>query len=174
MSTDLPHPAESLQARLTRERQEEQEGRTFTLALPGYAGLVVQYHSLPWKAERGMASRVIKQSRDVATRELYVAADSLIASCDSVEMRPAADEHPEVKAEAEQFNGEGYKLDKRLAEYLGAHKPGEQEITPREALFLIIPVQRKLMAHYGRLLEEQGVVGEEIDEEQLGEPVAVS
>lgn len=179
-ATELPRPAESLQEQLQRQRAEQQVNTVERLPIPGYGGrLVGYYHLVDWKAQRGIASRNSKvrgktKEDTEATQELYNAADTLIAACDRIEIRVTADADEQTRTEAEKFNGEGHKLNVAFAEYLGLHKDGEERITDRAAVFLIIPQQTQVIVHAGLLMAKQGTIDEEIDEEQMGEVDAAS
>jgi len=181
VTTELPRPAESLQEQLRRQRAEQQGDRLERLAIPGYDGrLVGIYHLVDYKTQRRIAARNArvrgKDKEDTeATQELLNAADTLLASCERVEIRVGPDADEQATAEAAQFNAEAHKLDVAFAEYLGLHTPGDgAQITNREAVFLIIPQQAQVVVHAGLLMGKQGIVDGDIDEEQLGESEAAS
>jgi hypothetical protein len=178
---DLPRPTESLQQQLQRQRAEAQENTTVRLPIPGYGGrLIGVYHLIDYKTQRRIVSRNMRvQGKDKedreATQELYTAADNLLACCDHVEVRVPLEADESAKTEAAEFNAAGHKLGVAFAEYLGLHDPDkEEQITPRGAIFLIIPQPALVVAHAGQLMGRQGIVDQEIDEEQLGEADAVS
>jgi hypothetical protein len=178
MAAELPRPSESLQEQLQRQRAEQQANTIERLPIPGYGGrLVGLYHLVDWKTQRRIAARNAKvrgktKEDAEATAELYNAADTLVAACESIEARAPSDE--QTKAEAEKFNAEDHKLNVAFAEYLGLHKNSEEPITDRAAVFLIIPQQTQVIVHAGLLMAKQGTIDEGIDEEQLGEADAAS
>jgi hypothetical protein len=179
-TTELPRPAESLQEQLQRQRAEQQDTTIEKLPIPGVGGrLIGCYRLLDWKAQRRIAARNAKvRGKDKedteALQELYNAADTLIASCEQIEVRTPKDADEQTKTEAAKFNAEGHKLNVAFAEYLGRHKADEERILDRGAVFLIIPQQTQVVVHAGLLMKAQGTVDEEIDEEQLGESDAAS
>jgi hypothetical protein len=173
-------PAESLQEQLSRARTEAAGNTIERLAIPGYGGgLVGCYHMLGWKEQRRIATRNAKmagKTRDdkEAQADLNNAADTLVACCEKVEVRVPKDADEHMHAQAEKFNQQDYKLNTALAEYLGLHDAASDPISDREAVFLIIPKDIQVVAHAGKLMERQGFIDEELNEELLGEAEAAS
>ena len=96
------------------------------------------------------------------TKELEVAADTLLKACMACEGN---------------FDGEAvqlpHTLGTALAEYLGFGVIVDgQRVTDRQALFLMIPNQVRLMQHYDALLAQSGVASAQAQEAVQGESQA--
>jgi hypothetical protein len=154
----VPMAAGSLQDRLHQRRAELQSQESRDFDVPGYGGIIkARYHVLPWKQHRAIAARHEKE-RDVALREVYTAADTLINACDAlIEVAADGTERPldykwGVRAASELFGADG--LD-----------------TARQGIIACFPQDGLLMAHFGEVMQWQQGATPEADrelEDELG------
>lgn len=120
----------SLRDRVQARREALQEQQTITLDLPGYGGdLRARYRLIDWRQARRINERV-SELRDIdsATRDLYLAADTLVAACETV-----------IDAGGHEFGP--WSAD--LAHSLGFPDPQ----TSRQAVFAILLREHWVMAH---------------------------
>jgi hypothetical protein len=154
-----PMEAGSLQERLHQRRAEMQAQEPEEFDVPGYEGIIVaRYQILPWKQHRAITARHEK-SRDVAERDMYVAADTLINACvDLAEVLPDGSRKPL-----------GYKWGVKAAQELfGVDSPLE---TARQGILACFPRDGLLMSHYGEVMQWQQGAQPKVDrelEQELG------
>lgn len=165
-SSELAAPgATSLKERMQHRRAVQQTNGVETLEIPGcaigwdeedgsahQAPLFARYHGLDYSVIRSIGLNNAKV-KPASTRELYTAADTLIAACEGVEVH-----------DGDEVEDLGVKLGNDLAEYLNLERCERD----RQAVFTIVPDTAQLMVHYGKMLKAFGLADLEIDEELLG------
>lgn len=92
---EISNGAGSLQARARHRRDRLLKHKTTIIEVPGYEGiLAVEYRAISYQEGRKIAARQERQS-DEALRELYIAADQLIAaSVNAYEVTDDGDQKP--------------------------------------------------------------------------------
>lgn len=141
---DVAPVADSLFAQIRAARDAKQQAETVDLVVPGYGGrLGVTYRALPWAETRRIAARHARNP-DAAMRELYIAADTLLAAC--------VDAHAILEDGTHHDLGVGLGAD--LARRL--ELDDTDGLTARQAMFLLFARETQLISHYGELMEWQG------------------
>lgn len=150
-----PAIPDSLGSWLKEKRARLCEKRSYEVPVQGFEGRVVGvYRALSYEEFRRIGSRHEKLPE--ATQEMYVAADTLIASCERI----YAKGDDGTTAELPKWGVE-------LARTFGVENPAVN--TPRRAVLAIFDgAEMNLILHFGSLMEQQQAVEEAVDEE-LGE-----
>jgi hypothetical protein len=152
--------AQSVQESLRDARNTILVNERVTLEIPGYGGLFAHYRLLDFRESRKVGEGVQGAGcRDEIDRELYLAADSLIAACVGTEARLKGPDGNLVTHDL------GVKLGKPLAEYLGL---GEFE-NDRQAVLLIFRRNTDLVEQFAVLQTRDAYVNQEADETLVGE-----
>lgn len=161
---DTIEPAgQSVQDTLRNARNTILVNEKVTLEIPGYGGLFAHYRLLDFRESRKIGDALRDAGcKDEIDRELYLAADSLIAANTGIEARLKDPGGNLVTQDLE------VKLGKPLAEYLGL---GEFD-NDRQAVFEIFRRHIDVMAQFAALETHDTYVNREADKTLLGESVA--
>jgi len=147
--------AGSLQARAQARREVLLDRQTTRLEVPGYEGILeVEYRAMTYAEGRKINARHERQ-RDEATREIYTAADQLIAaSVNAYEITPEG---------AKELNvGWG----PALAKMLGIDVEG---LTVRQAVLACFTRDTFLTRHWAEYVEWLSSAEADVDEEQAAD-----
>lgn len=104
------------------ELRELSETQEVYVPVKGYekTGLQIKYHMPEHGKELGLiAQRVMRETKDVFTRNLYIAMDTMSHLCDGLYVQPEGVEEP-VMLDPQEL-GEPMQFDERLAEMMGAN-----------------------------------------------------
>lgn len=157
----------SLKERMAAGRVVRQEATIETIQIPGCkiaweengveheATLHARYHGLGYKAARAIGLKVAKETKDPADREMYAATDQLVAACEGIEAHTTDGEIEDL----------GVTLGHSLGEYLHVDVDG---MTPRQAVFAVVPDTTLLMGHFKRFATAFGLIDVQIDEDLAG------
>jgi hypothetical protein len=144
----------SLQARAQARREALLDRQTTIIEVPGYEGiLAMEYRAMPYAEGRKINARHERQ-RDEATRELYVAADQLIAA--SVNAHELSDDGTTKPLEV----GWGAPL----ARMLGVEV--DDTTTVRQAMMACFARDTFLTRHWAEYIEWLSSAEGDADEEQ--------
>lgn len=143
----------SLQARAAARRDALLKRQTTIMEVPGYEGiLAVEYRAITYAEGRKIATRHERQ-RDEATREVYVAADQLIAASVNAYELQEGKEGKEL--------GVGWGL--ALAKMLGVDTT---DMTIRQATLACFARDTFLTRHWSDYVEWLSSAEADVDEEQ--------
>lgn len=154
MSTGID---ESFRALVQARREELQAGHTIDLDVPGWEGVLrARYRPVDWREMRRIGARVNRDRSNVDdfTRELYVAADTIVAACEEV-----------LKPNGAGWKGTGQRWSAELAHALGIEDPQ----TPRQAIFALFGSDRLVARHFAELNAWMEGENREVDHELVGE-----
>lgn len=144
----------SLAERAKARRDQLLDRQTVTLEVPGYEGILeVEYRALSYSESRKIVARHQRQ-RDDAVRELYIAADQLIAA--SINAYEITGDETRKALEC------GWGL--QLARMLGVEV--SEGTTARQAIFKCFARETLLSAHYIEYTEWLSSADAEADQEQ--------
>lgn len=146
---------DSLGSWLKDKRAQLCEKRSYEVPVQGFEGRVVGvYQALSYEQFRRIGARHEKLPE--ALQELYIAADTLVASCERI----YAKGDDGTTAELPKWGVD-------LAHTFGIENP--EVNTPRRAVLAIFDgAEMNLILHFGALMEQRQAAGEAVDEE-LGE-----
>lgn len=146
----------SLQERL-KEAREERECRPVRLPIPGYrkGALVAVYKAPQWGEARGYVHAV--NAGAPSSVELDAIADALVDSSTGMEAR--------IDGETQTIP---HKLGKGLTDYLGI----DGAENDRQAVYLLIPDDLEMVAHWDRLVAESRSRRKRAEDELSGESQA--
>jgi hypothetical protein len=156
----LESAGQSVQETLRNARNTILLNEKVTLEIPGYGGLFAHYRLLDFRESRKIGDALTDAGcRDEIDKELYLAADSLIAANTGTEARLKDASGSLVTRDLE------VKLGRPLAEYLGL---GEFD-NDRQAVFEIFRRNLDVMAQYAALETHDSYVNQGADKTLLGE-----
>lgn len=147
-------PSMTLADRARVRRQALMDQRTVRLEVPMYEGIVaVEYQALGYAQQRRISERV-RNVKDDAERELYIAADQLLtASINSYEMLPEGG-----------VNELGVGWGVTLAKFLGVENA--EDMTPRQAMLSCFPREQLMIVHFAEYTDWLAGALLEVDDEQ--------
>jgi len=152
------------------ELRELSETQEVYIPVRGYerTGLQVRYHMPEHGKELGLiAQKVLRETKDTFTRNLYIAMDTMSHLCDGLYVQPEGVEEP-VMLDPQEL-GEPMQFDERLAEMMGAN--GEVHSSRQVIRKLFANNDLAIVNHAERLQRWLANTKADIDAElwQLGE-----
>ncbi len=152
----------SIQERLQAARDTAERTHPVSLPLPGFQNneLVIRYRAPDWAASRNYIKAQIQDAP--GSVELEAIADGLVAASTGAEAHLDGEVHDLP-----------YKLGVDLAEYLGVDVMADtRRISDREAVFLLIPDDMDLVAHWNELIAESRQAKDRVEADITGESQA--